>query len=111
MKNISLIIDKDFLKQKHIDHNNKWVGEEDQDKQYWVAESTDKFVIEEVYFDRETGDFTFSVHTEGCFVSIEVSLITWIDAVSKSNLPHLIEKWIEKAEAVRKELSLLEKSE
>ena len=110
MKNISVIIDKNFLKQKHIDHNNEWVGPEDIDKAYWVAESTDKFVIEEVYFDGTTGNFTFSVHTEGCFVSMEVSLITWINAVAKSDLPHLIEKWIEKADAARKELQLLEAS-
>lgn len=104
MKYISIIINKDFLKQKHIDHNNEWVGEEDQDKQYWVGESTDSFVNEEAYFDRETGNFTISVHTEGCFVSIEVSLLTWIDAMSTDNFKHALSKWIESAKKAQETL-------
>jgi len=93
MKTISIIIDKDFLKQKHnIDYNNK---------QYWVSESTDKFVNEEAYFDRATGNFTISIQTKGCFVSIEVSLLTWIDAVTKVNLKHSLSQLIEKAKEAK----------
>jgi len=100
MKTISIIIDKDFLKQKHIDYNNEWVCEE-QDKQYWVSESTDKFANEEAYFDRATGNFTISIQTEGCFVSIEVSLLTLIDAATKVNLKHSLSQLIEKAKEAK----------
>lgn len=99
MKHISMIIDKEFLKQKHIDYNNEWVGEEDLDKKYWVSESTEQFDIEEVYFDRETGDFTISVVTEGCFVSLTIKFLTWINASTTVDFSKLFGEWKHKANA------------
>jgi len=99
MKYISIIIDKDFLKQKHIDNNNEWVGEEDIDKKYWVAESTDDFNIEEIYFDRGTGDFKISVFTEGCFVSLTIKFLTWINASTVVDFGKLFSEWECKAKS------------
>ena len=102
MKDITLVIDNGFLKQKHIDENIKWDGESGK---HWVSSDTDTFEIEECYLDSDDGSLVFTVITDGCYVRMDISFLTLLEAMIKGNFYDYMKSWINKAQLVKKRMA------
>lgn len=101
---ISIIMKKEQLKQKHIDYAKEWY-DKDEEGVYWLSEDTDMWKEEECYFDHVEGDFTISLVTDsGFYVSIKVPLKRMIEAINKVNLPSIIKTQIQKAKDAKEQM-------
>ena len=97
MVNYTIVIGKNFLGTRHEEENKNVVGynAEEADTQYWIDETTDGMMIEELFFDSVSGDFTVTLvnrKDDTLFLSVTVPIEEWVLALGKVNLDKYIDR-------------------
>jgi hypothetical protein len=97
----SLVIGKNFLSEKHIEHNKEVVGynAEEAESQYWVDESIEPIIVEEMFFDSHDGDFTVTLANkkdDSLFIAITVPLEEWIMKLGNTDLTNVLDRFVKK---------------
>lgn len=113
MIDYTIVIGKEFLGERHIDNNKRVVGAnaEDANTQYWVNSDTDSLAVEELFFDRLSGDLTFTLinkKDDSLFLSMTVPIEDLAFCLAKVDMAPILTKMksdIIKARSVMKELS------
>ena len=99
MVNYTLVIGKNFLSEKHVEYNKGIVGNnaDEAETQYWVDDSIEPILIEEMYFDTHDGGFTVTLinkKDDSLFISITIPLEEWIMKLGNTNLTNVLDKFV-----------------
>ena len=101
MVSYTLVIGKNFLTEKYIEYNKSIVGKnaEEADTQYWVDESVQPMMIEEMFFDSHDGDFTVTIinkQEDSLFISLTIPIEEWALKLAEPDLKHLLDSLVSK---------------
>ena len=99
MVSYTLVIGKNFLTEKHIEHNKNIVGQnaEEAETQYWLDDDIEPMIIEEMYFDSHDGDFTVTIinkKDDSLFISLTIPIEEWALKLAEPDLTRLLDNLI-----------------
>ena len=99
MVSYTLVIGKKFLTKKYIEHNKDVVGKnaEEAKTQYWVDDSVEPMMIEEMFFDSTDGDFTVTIinkKEDSLFISLTVPIEEWALKLAEPDLTRLLDNLV-----------------
>ena len=99
MVSYTLAIGKNFLTEKHIEHNKSIVGynAEEVETQYWVNDDIEPMMIEEMFFDSTDGAFTVTIinkKDDSLFISLTIPIEEWALKLAEPDLTHLLDNLI-----------------
>ena len=99
MVSFTLVIGKNFLTKKYIEHNKDIVGHnaEEAKTQYWVDDSVQPMMIEEMFFDSQDGDFVVTIinkQHDSLFISLTIPIEEWALKLAEPDLKHLLDSLV-----------------